>query len=311
MLASACGGAGGVGGSAAAGTTTATAPGAQGACAVTLHLAWPESLVAQVAGEDRTESSAADGSAPLRGVSPSDLSMHMRSDATGWQVGFEVAGRTRVRSQGFAPELGGVRPVVHVARDGQVDGATGAAGMEAGVRAWLASGQIDDATAQMVLTNATDAAQLENARAHWAWMTRVWNGRSMRCGEPVHETTRVPAMVFTPSELTADVTLTYVGPTACPGGRSGTCAELTVTEVARPDAIRDALRAQMRPGDPITSGTLERRVELVVEPDTLVPHLVAFDERVTITRAPGRLSDIRQIHDRQSYSFAYAASGGP
>lgn len=307
--AAASSGCGGAGGSVAQGSTAATTTSAPSDCAVTLHLAWPESLSAQVTGEDLTESSAADGSAPMRGLSPSDLKARVRGDATGWTIGFEVAGRTRVRSQGFAPELGGVRPVVHIARDGQVDRVTGADAMAAGVRAWLAAGQIDGDTAAMVSVNATDAAQLDNARAHWEWMTRVWNGRSMRCGEPVRETAPVPAMVFSPSRLTADLTLTYVGPSPCPGGRGGTCATLVLNEVARPDSIRDALRAQMRPGDPITSGTLERRVELVVEPDTLVPHAVTFDERVTITRGPGGPENVRLVHDQQAYRFAYRTAG--
>ncbi|HBQ17703.1 MAG TPA: hypothetical protein DEF51_43435, partial [Myxococcales bacterium] len=79
---------------------------------VDLRFDWPERLSAVVVGSDVTESANADGSAPMRGESRSELRMRTERVEGGVAVRFDVRGETRTRSQGFGPDIAGVRPTV-------------------------------------------------------------------------------------------------------------------------------------------------------------------------------------------------------
>jgi hypothetical protein len=286
------------------------------ACAsapATLRFAWPADLRAHVVGRDLTESRNQDGSAPRRGESASDL--RLRVDASGderW-VGFEIAREGRFRTTGFAPEVGGRRPRVLLGASGTVMGVDGVDGMRTVLEGAMARGEIDAEQGAAVAHNVTDAVQLGTARAHWDWVVGVWNGRTLRCGEPQRVHAEIPALSFGSAEAVRfDVELELLGDADCggvpsqPGAR---CVHLRASQHAGPSAMVPSLRfaeAQMGAGARIVHAQTERHVDVVTEVGSLVPHEVAFEERASLTwRVAGRPDSTRLIRDLQTYRFDY------
>ncbi|MEQ9075636.1 MAG: hypothetical protein RLP09_17400 [Sandaracinaceae bacterium] len=274
---------------------------------VELRFDWPERLSAVVVGTDVTESANADGSAPMRGESRSELRMRTERVEGGVAVRFDVRGETRTRSQGFGPDIAGVRPTVLLGPDGAVRGISGASLMRARVAELQAAGHLDASAAAGIAPNLTDAAQVDTARSHWRWVTGVWHGRALRCGEVVRGHAEVPAMGLGAAPLAAEMTLTYQGATPCPSVPDRACVILRADLSA--DARQAAAEIEARTQDSgvrLVGGTIERKIRLIAEPDTLIPHRVTFEERQQLTweHAGGRTT--RNVRDVQDYELDYA-----
>lgn len=293
------------------GTTVVAAAVPCSAPPVTLRFAWPERVSAHVRGLDLTESSNADGSHPMRGESDQDLRMESVPDERGHAVRFVVVGRTRTRSQGFAPEIGGVRPVVVLGPDGSVQRVDGADLMRERMMELVRDGEFDAEARRHVEPNLTNDAQLATARSHWDWVTHVWNGREMRCGEPVRVRARIPAMGLGAGALEAEVTLVYERLGECPGARGRTCAALRAIQKADPSQVADALRARFTgsPGQ-LGGGAITRTVSVIVEPRTLLPHRVVFEEQQRLDWIDPRGNYSRLVRDVQAYELSYEGADG-
>lgn len=305
-LLAACGPAGPTEGTTLAASSVCSAP------PVTLRFAWPERVSAQVSALDLTESSNADGSAPRRGESYQELRMESApDDEQGHAVRFVVVGRTRSRSQGFAPELGGVRPVVVLGADGAVRRVVGADLMRDRMLELVHAGEIDPETRMHVEPNLTNEAQLATAQSHWDWVTHVWNGRQMRCGEPVRERARIPAIGLSAGALDAEVTLVYEDQGECPGAAGHTCVALRAVQEADPSQVAAALRARLAgsPGQ-LRSGAITRTVTVIAEPETLLPHRVVFEEQQRLDWIDPRGAYSRIVRDVQAYELSYERTAG-
>jgi len=158
-----------------------------------------------------------------------------------------------------------------------------------------------------IAPNLTDAAQVDTARSHWRWVTGVWHGRALRCGEVVRGHAEVPAMGLGAAPLAAEMTLTYQGATPCPSVPDRACVILRADLSA--DARQAAAEIEARTQDSgvrLVGGTIERKIRLIAEPDTLIPHRVTFEERQQLTweHAGGRTT--RNVRDVQDYELDYA-----
>lgn len=277
---------------------------------VTLHFAWPATLAAGVVGHDLTDSQNADGSHPMHGDSWADLRLVTGPEGPGRIVRFEPAGRTRLRSQGFAPDIGGARPAVHLDATGAVSSVEGAAAMQARIQQAVAQGELDRESGSILLENATDAAQRGTAAAHWDWLLHAWDGRTLSCGVPVRERAVVPSLSFGNATLETETELAYVGRAPCGSDAvgDGGCVGL---EIHQRDVGGSATRAiaDSQAGGEASVGhaAFVRVVRIVTEPATLVPHSVTFEEHWEITWRRGRESVTRRIRDEQTYTFDYAA----
>jgi hypothetical protein len=289
-------------------STTCTEP------PVTLHFAWPEALSARVVGRDLTESQNGDGSDPMTGDSYADLRLVVAPDGAGHTVTFETAGRSRTRTQGLAPDIGGARPVVHLDTTGAVVGVDGADQMAARVREALARGEIDRETASMILPNASDATQLGTAAAHWNWLLHAWDGRTLACGVAERSRAVVPSLSFGTATLDTETELELAGLANCGGAALGQhgCVGLEVRQRDVGGSARTAIeQSGLGDGAQVASATFVRTIAIVAEPDTLVLHSVVFEERWEIS---WRLRDrgfVRRIRDRQEYVFDYSAPRPP
>lgn len=295
------------------GATLATPGGVCAAPPVTLRFAWPEQVSAEVRALDLTESSNDDGSAPMRGESQQELRMESVPDETGHAVRFVVVGQNRSRSQGFAPDLGGVRPVVVLSADGSVQRVWGADRMLARMMELVRDGQLDEDSRVHIEPNLTAEAQLATAQSHWNWITHVWNGRQMRCGEPVRERARIPAIGLSAGALDADVTLLYEEQGECPDTPERTCVTLRAVQEADPTQVAAALRLRLgnSPGQ-LRGGAITRTVSVIAEPNTLLPHRVIFEEQQRLDWIDPRGDYSRIVRDVQAYELSYApaTSGG-
>ena len=236
-----------------------TFPGAQAIsdrCAgqppVQLRFAWPSPLVAAVEGIDQTESQNADGTDPRVAESFSQLRMVADRDAGGPTVRFEVAGETRLRSQGFAPDVGGLRPLIQLGLNGAVRGVEGTDAMRARLVALVRSQQISEESFDAIAANLTLQRQLASAQSHWDWVLGVWNGRELRCGEPQRGRARVPGMSFSTADVEVSYELAYRGTVPCHGpgerGVAGGCVELVATQDADAGQVTAALTRFPRDG---------------------------------------------------------------
>lgn len=276
---------------------------------VSLAFAWPETLDAVVVGHDYTRSENADGSRPMVGDSWADLRLVVAPEGAGRTLTFAADGRTRGRSQGLAPDLGGARPTLHLDATGEVVRVDGAAAMRAAVEASVASGSLSREDAAMVLPNTTDDAQLATARAHWNWLLSVWHGQTMSCGVPRRGRATVPALSFGSVMLETETELTYEGHAEC-GTRalgSGGCVRLVVRQRDVGDAAARALSAMYGPG---MTGAFQRTITFIAEP-TLVLHNVAVEEHWEMTGPTERGPLTRFIRDVQEYTFDYGAHRPP
>lgn len=297
----------GCGGAAPEETTTPSAS-RSSACTdpdVDLRFAWPEGLSARVVGLDLTESANEDGSAPMRGESRSQLTLGARQTPQGLAVRFDVAGETRTRSQGFAPDIAGVRPTVVLGAEGDVVAVTGADLMRGRVQELQNAGQLSGEDAAMILPNLSDAAQLDTARSHWRWVTRIWHGRHMSCGQIIEGREMVPGMGLGAARLEARVRLIYERALPCPSVPDRQCVALR-TELAA-DAVQDSGSVGDRTSGAarLVGGSVERKIRVIVEPDTLVPHQVQFDERQRLRWQAGAQRVTRLVRDLQSYEMDY------
>lgn len=301
----------GCGGARAPAATTAATEDQAAVCdapPVELRFDWPAQMSAVVVGTDVTESANADGSAPMRGDSRSELRLRSERVDGGVAVRFDVRGETRTRSQGFGPDIAGVRPTVVLGADGAVRGVSGASLMRARLAELEAAGHVDAASVAAIAPNLTDAAQTDTARSHWRWVTGVWHGRTLRCGEVARGRAEVPAMGLGAAPLAAQMALTYQGQRPCPSVPDRTCAILRVDLTA--DARQAAAAIEERSqgdGVRLAAGTIERKIRLLAEPDTLVPHRITFEERQELVWEHGGGRTTRYVRDVQDYTLDYAA----
>lgn len=277
---------------------------------VTLRFAWPDEVRADVRGLDLTESANSDGSGPMRGESHQDLRMESSPDEGGHAVRFVVVGQNRTRSQGFAPDLDGVRPVVVLARDGSVYRVWGVDQMRERMMELVGQGRLDEDDRSHIEPSLTPEAQLATARSHWNWVTHAWNGRTMRCGEPIRERARIPALGLSAGAIDADVTLVYEEQGECPGAPERTCVALRAVQEADPSQVAAALRLRLgrSPGQ-LRGGAISRTISVVAEPDTLLPHRVVFEEEQRLDWADPRGDYSRIVHDVQVYELSYGGAG--
>lgn len=278
---------------------------------VTLRFAWPERVSAEVRGLDLTESANGDGSSPMRGESFQDLRMESAPDEGGFAVRFVVLGRNRTRSQGFAPDLDGVRPVVVLGTDGSVYRVWGVDRMRERMMQLVGEGRLDEEDRSHIEPNLTPEAQLATAQSHWNWVTHAWNGRTMRCGEPIRERARIPALGLSAGAIDADVTLIYEEQGECPGAPERTCVALRAVQEADPSQVAAALRMRLgrSPGQ-IRGGAISRTVSVIAEPDTLLPHRVVFEEQQRLDWADPRGDYSRLVRDVQAYELSYGTAEG-
>jgi hypothetical protein len=297
---SACGG-GGTGGRRAEAARTGNACSSEPA---TLRFAWPADLRAHVVGRDLTESRNRDGSAPRRGESASDLRLRVEQTGADRWVGFEVAREGRFRTTGFAPEVGGRRPRVLLGASGVVMRVDGVEAMRTTLEAAITRGEIDAEQGAGIAHNVTDTVQLGTARAHWDWVVGVWNGRTLRCGEPQRVHAEIPALSFGSAvAVRFDVELELLGDAECggvpsqPGAR---CVHLRARQHAGSDAMLPSLRflEQQMGGGRIVDAETERHVDVITEVGSLVPHQVVFEEHASLTwRVAGERDSTRLIRD--------------
>ncbi len=274
---------------------------------VRLRFAWPERVTARVRGLYVTESLNQDGSDPRRFESPSELQMEITAEGPERHVRFVVAGATRTRSQGFAPDVEGVRPTWVLAADGAVKRVAGVDRMAARLGEGVAAGELEPAAADILGPNLTPEAQLETARAHWTWIVHAWNGRELRCGEPVRERMRVSALALnSATPLSAEVTLVYEDAVECPGGRGGGCVLLRATmDVDSEELASSVYRSLGREGTRLLGARVVRTVRLITEPDTLLPHAVGFAEEMRLDWDDHGDRYSRAVFDEQSYEMRY------
>ena len=275
---------------------------------VTLRLAWPEVVAARVASLDLTESANDDGTRPMRGESVSALLFEIGPHRLGRVARFVVAGRSRSRSQGFGPDMGDVRPAVVIGAGGEIVDVEGAEAMSASLERLRASGNIPDDTAASIAPNLTHDAQLAIAHAHWAWIGKLWDGRTMACGAEVRLRGAIPTAVFGPTTTRANIVLRYLGHAPCfEGAPTSACVKLEATATVKHSELLGGLtRAGM---NDVVDGSIVRTVELVVAPDTLLPHRVAFLEVSALVR-DHRPGGTRNIRDVQEYVFRYLDTVG-
>jgi hypothetical protein len=280
---------------------------------VTLHFAWPETLRAGVVGHDLTDSENADGSSPMHGDSWADLRLVAVAEGPGRSVRFEPTGRTRLRSQGFAPDIGGARPTVHLDAAGAVRSVEGAAAMQRRIEDAVAAHEIEGPDASALLRNATDAVQQGTAAAHWDWLLHAWDGRTLACGAPVRMRAVVPSLSFGEATLETETELEYQGRVACGSDAvgDGGCVRLEIRQRDVGGSATRAIEASRVSGDPgVDRAAFVRIVRIVTEPATLVPHSVTFEEHWEIAWRAAR-TWTRQIRDEQTYAFDYAAADPP
>ncbi len=294
----------GCGGSPAPDARTPASTEAASSCGpdVSLRFAWPDAVRGRVHALDLTESANADGSAPMRGESRSELALVGRRDGDRTEVRFEVVGDSRTRSQGFGPDIGGVRPTVVLDATGAPVAVQGVEAMRERLSELHRSQQIDDESAQLIAPNLTDEAQLETARSHWRWVTEVWNGRELRCGEAVTDRVRVPAMALGRAALDADLRLLYEGSAPCPSAPDRTCVTLRAELTA--DPMQAAAEMSMS-GARLLSGRIDRKIRVTVEPASLLLHAVSFEERQRLEWEYDGGRSTRHVRDVQSYEVDY------
>lgn len=296
------------GGGPAPQTANPPAPACSGPPAVALRFAWPPSLVAAVRGVDQTQSQNADGTDPRMAESYSQLRMIAGRDPGGPTVRFEVAGETRLRSQGFAPDVGGLRPMVHLGEDGVVRGVEGTAAMQERLLSLVRNQQISDESFLAIRANLTLQRQLASAQSHWDWVLGVWHGRQLSCGEVQRGRVRVPGMSFSTADVEVTYELAYRGAAPCPGPSvsGGACVELVATQRADSGQVTAAINAMPRDGlDRLVRGDVTRTIVTIAEPESLLPHRVLFDEQQVLRwQGPGS-AYTRQVRDVQEYLFRY------
>ncbi|MFK8002300.1 MAG: hypothetical protein AB8H86_22075 [Polyangiales bacterium] len=309
ILAVACGGS-----APAATTPVAVSPSVSTTCEgapIRLSFAWPEGISARVSSVERTASQAPDGSNPVEGTSEADYVMRVVHDAGNVAVRFDAGARGRGRSNGLIPTFSDARTTVVLGAEGNVVRVEGPADIRAAVAVAEQNGAITPASAASLALSFADEGQLTNARSAWAHLLTVWHGREFRCGESQSLRFRSTAHFAASMNLVeTNATLQYVEEIACPTEREpgARCVHLRIDAEADAASLRSARQAWARTmGD--DAGTpaarVRRVVDLIVEPDGLIPHELAFEELSELVwEVQGQRSG-REIHDVSAYQFAY------
>jgi hypothetical protein len=295
----------------ACGGPASGAPGvfdAERSCAappVDLAFAWPAEVRAQVMGLDVTESRNADGTAPLRGESPSRLVFEVEPLGDRRRVSFRADGPSRTRTRGFAPEIVGLRPRVILGPEGAVEGLEGLDAMRARFQAWVEAGRIPEAERRALAPALTDDAQLDSARSHWNWITAVWHGQHLECGRLRRGRASVPGLALGATTMEVDYTLAYLGPARCGDREADDCISLRVTQEAGSEEVARGLALFGDADHRVLGGRVLRIFDLLVEPSTLLPHRVSVVEHQTLEWSGVEGNLTREIADRQEYVFRY------
>lgn len=258
-------------------------------------------------------SQAPDGSSPAEGVSEADYEMVVAHDGTHTKVRFEAGERSRARSNGLIPTFGDARTAVVFDEEANVVWIEGTEAMSAAVVEAGQSGAIPADSAAALQTAFIEANQLTNARAAWGNSLTVWHGREFRCGESQSVRIRTTAYFAANVNLVEmDATLEYVEEVDCPSERESEarCVHLRMNLEADPASLRAAREIWARTtGDTASTpeANVRRRIDLVVEPDGLIPHEYTLEEMSQLVWvAQGQRAE-REIYDMSSYRFFYGA----
>ncbi len=296
------------GGSQSPSSTPASTP--QPSCsdpAIELSFAWPEDLMARVYSVERTASQNSDGSRPMEGASEADYALRIERDASATRVRFEAGDRERLRSNGLIPTIGEARTVVHLDARGKVTRVDGAASMRDQLAAMVQRQQLTQEQADGIVRPLGDAEQLVNASAAWGNLVSTWHQRRFQCGET--QTARITTSAFFAApmqEVDMDVSLQYVGAVDCPSTREEgvRCVHLRLEGETEPQSLRAARARHYQGGTEPRQARVRRAVDLIVEPEGLIPHEVTIEELSELGWR-GDMGIGREIYDASQYRFRY------
>jgi hypothetical protein len=149
---------------------------------------------------------------------------------------------------------------------------------------------------------------LSSARKEWAWRATAWNGRTLKVGTPVEETTEL-ALGVIPGAATATDRFEITEVLACPGEDDRMCVRLERRVAIGDESLRKVL-GEAFAGAEIDEAERYTEVEVIAEPDTLLTYDMKMVEVTRLKMNGGQSLEQRKV-SRELYEWDFAKAGEP